>query len=88
MSISLRSIVSWQNASNEACNVHKLEAVADEDEVVADEEAASNEEAANEEEVTDEEAVADEVEVAEVTVEVGVDLTILTNDSKQVKWYL
>ena len=40
------------------------------------------------EEVTDEEAVADEVEVAEVTVEVGVDLTILTNDSKQVKWYL
>ena len=53
MSISLRSIVSWQNASNEACNVHRLEAVADDDEVVADEEAASNEEAANEEEVTD-----------------------------------
>ena len=68
LSISHPSIVSLQNALNEACNLYELETVADKDAVVADDEA-----------TVDVEATADEVEVPEVTVDVGVELMTFTN---------
>ena len=68
LSISHPSIVSLQNALNEACNLYELETIADKDAVVADDEA-----------TVDVEATADEVEVTEVTVDVGVELMTFTN---------